>query len=233
MPSIAANCRSGSTRRCLRPCPALSATGSSPGSPLRRQGGRRPRPRRRHLARTAAGPGRLRHLRPREDQHSGPSPRAPQHARPGCARRLSRAGSGAAAYSAWKRRPGDRLAPRTAGVSCRTLSTGIGPRGYLGPDLPATPSRLPPPPARPPRGPFPPTGLFVAAISSTTVPSDSRCAAPDFGFGLYGPPRRDRGRADGSLLSRASPCSRAAPHTPEGPWALLSRISAPRTWPSR
>src|SRR6266496_6868479 len=86
------------------------------------------------------------------------------------------------------------------------------------------PSRLPPSPARPPQGPFPPTAMFVAAITGTTVSSDSRCTAPDFTFGLYGPPCRDHGRADGSLLFRPDPCSRAAPHTPEGPAALSLRV---------
>ena len=82
------------------------------------------------------------------------------------------------------------------------------------------PSRLPPSPTRPPQGPFPPVALFVATISGTTVPSDSHRAVPDFTIGLYGPPRRDHGRADGSLLFRPDPCSRAAPRTPEGPPAL-------------
>src|SRR5688572_5680358 len=128
-------------------------------------------------------------------------------------------------YSAWKRRPGDRLAAtHSRRRSCRTLSMGTGPRGDLGPVLPAMPSRLPPSPARPPQGPFPPVALFVATIAGTTVPSDSRCAAPDFAFGLYGPPCRDHGRADGSLLFRSNPCSRAAPRTPEGPAALSAPV---------
>ena len=97
---------------------------------------------------------------------------------------------------------------------------GSRPRGWLGPVLPAMPSRLPPPPTRPPQGPFPPAALFVTAIAGTTIPSDSRCAALAFAFGLYGPPRRDHGRADGSLLFRTAPCTRAAPPTPPGPPAL-------------
>src|SRR5713226_8590558 len=123
--------------------------------------------------------------------------------------------------SASKRRPGDRLAAtHSRRRSCRTLSAGSGPRGLLGPDWPAMPSRLPPPPARPPQGPFPPAALFVATITGTTVPSDSRCAAPDFTFGLFGLPCLDPGRPDGPLLFRPDPCSRAAPRTPEGPAAL-------------
>ena len=65
-----------------------------------------------------------------------------------------------------------------------------------------------------PQGPFPPVALFVAAILGTTTPSDFRCAALDFAFGLYEPPCRDNGRADGSLVFRTSPSTRAAPHTP-------------------
>src|SRR5262245_55857031 len=80
--------------------------------------------------------------------------------------------------------------------------------------------RLPSTSARPPQGPFPPDVLFVASIDGTTIPSDSRCAAPAFAVGLYGSLCRNDGRADGSLLFRSDPCSRAAPRTPEGPAAL-------------
>src|SRR5229473_2604508 len=86
------------------------------------------------------------------------------------------------------------------------------------------PSRLPPPPTLPPQGPFPPAALFVATITGTTVPSDSRCTALAFAFGLYESPCRDHGRTDGSLLFRSNPCSRAAPHTPEGPAALSAPV---------
>jgi len=57
----------------------------------------------------------------------------------------------------------------------------------------------------------------VASFSGTTIPSDSRCAALDFVFDLYEPPCRDDGGADGSLVFRGDPCTRAAPHTPPGP----------------
>src|SRR5262245_16060781 len=115
-------------------------------------------------------------------------------------------------YSAWKRRSGDRLAaPPSRSWSCRTCSL-----GWLGRVAPTMPSRLPPPSARLPQGPFPPVALFVATIDGTTVPSDSRCAALDFAFGLYEAPCRDDGNADGSLVFRAEPCTRAAPHTPAG-----------------
>ena len=83
----------------------------------------------------------------------------------------------------------------------------------------AIPSRLPASPTRPPQGPFPPAAFFVTAINGTAVPSDSRCAAPDFAFGLYGSPCLDLGHADGSPVFRASPCTRAAPSTPPGPAA--------------
>jgi len=59
--------------------------------------------------------------------------------------------------------------------------------------------------------------LFAVAITGTTIPSDSRCARPDFAFGLYGRACRDGGRADGPLVFRVSPCTRAAPRTPPGP----------------
>ena len=51
-------------------------------------------------------------------------------------------------------------------------------------------------------------------LCGTTIPSDSRCTALDFAFGLYEPPRPDKGCTDGSLVFRTSPCTRAAPHTP-------------------
>src|SRR5262245_12212073 len=81
------------------------------------------------------------------------------------------------------------------------------------------PSRLPPRLPYPPQGPFPPGALFFTPIPGTTIPSDSRCATPDFAFGLYGPPCRDDGRADGPLVFRAPPSTRAAPHTPGEPVA--------------
>ena len=49
------------------------------------------------------------------------------------------------------------------------------------------------------------------------APSDSRCAAPAFTFGLCGPRCPDSGRADGSLVFRPPPCPRAAPPTPPRP----------------
>ena len=109
-------------------------------------------------------------------------------------------------YSAWKRLPGCRLATdHSRRWSSRTLSTGLRPRGKLGPVLPAMPSRLPPSTAPSPQGPFPPVALFVAALTGTTVPSDSRCTRRDFAFGLYAPRCPDVGRADGSLLFPIEP----------------------------
>ena len=69
----------------------------------------------------------------------------------------------------------------------------------------AMPSRSPPSTARSPQGPFPPVALLVAALAGTTTPSDSRCPALDFTFGLYEPPRPDLGHADGSLLFHTEP----------------------------
>src|SRR5438132_12317596 len=116
-------------------------------------------------------------------------------------------------YSAWKRRSADRLAAsHSRPWSCRTCSL-----GWLGRVASTMPSRLPPPSARLPQGPFPPATLFVVAIDGTTIPSDSRCAALDFALGLYEAPCRDDGDADGSLVFRTAPCTRAAPSTPVGP----------------
>jgi len=108
--------------------------------------------------------------------------------------------------SAWKRLPGCRLAAtHSRRCSCRTLSIGSRRSGWLGPDPPAMPSRLPALSTRPPQGPFPPATLFVVAIHGTTTPSDSRCTELAFTFGLYEPPRPDPGRADGPLVFRTPP----------------------------
>src|ERR1700731_4597394 len=121
-------------------------------------------------------------------------------------------------YSAWKRLAGFRLAAdHSRRCSCRTFSRGLRPPGSLGPLSAAIPSRLPAPTTPPPQGPFPPATLFAVAISGTTIPSDSRCARPDFAFGLYGRACRDDGCADGPLVFRALPCTRAAPPPPPGP----------------
>jgi hypothetical protein len=71
--------------------------------------------------------------------------------------------------------------------------------------MPGMPSRLPSLPARSSLGPFPPVALFVAAIVGTTIPSDFRCAAVAFAFGLCDALGRDGGGADGSPVFRASP----------------------------
>src|SRR5262245_39753915 len=115
-------------------------------------------------------------------------------------------------YSAWNRRPEDRLAAtHSALCSCLTLSTGGRPSGWLGPDPPAMPSRLPALCTYPPQGAFPPVALFVATIASTTRPSDSRSAALDFAVGLYEPPCCDDSSRDGPLMFRTPLCTRAAP----------------------
>ena len=46
------------------------------------------------------------------------------------------------------------------------------------------------------------------------VPSDFRCAVLDFVVDLYEAPCRDGGCADGSLVFRGDPCTRAATRTP-------------------
>lgn len=118
-------------------------------------------------------------------------------------------------YSAWNRRPGCRLATspsRCCGVSLRRRAHA---RRVVGPALAghALSYNL----GLTITGTFAPVALLVAAIVTTTVPSDSRCAALAFAFGLYEPPVPDLGCADGSLLLRLEPCTRAAPSTPEIP----------------
>jgi len=46
------------------------------------------------------------------------------------------------------------------------------------------------------------------------TPSDFRCAMTALAFGLLPSPRPDASCADGSLVFRDEPCTRAAPHTP-------------------
>ena len=70
--------------------------------------------------------------------------------------------------------------------------------------------------------------LFVARLSTTTIPSDSRCAALDFAGGLYEPRCPDLGCADGSLVFRSAPCPRAALRTPPS-----SRTRASPDWGAR
>src|SRR5688572_28835651 len=118
-------------------------------------------------------------------------------------------------YSAWKRLPGARLAAAHSRRCSRcTLSRGLRPPGLLGPLLAAIPLRVPAPTTRSPQGSLPPAAFFVAAIDGTMIPSDSRCTAADFVFDLYGSPSPDEGHADGSLVFRTPPCTRAALPTP-------------------
>src|SRR5690606_17697151 len=121
-------------------------------------------------------------------------------------------------------RPGCCLATsRSRPWRRRTLSSGLRPRE----ELRRTASmllRVPLRSTRPvPQGPFPPTAfccaVFVAGAISTMVPSDFRCAVLDFVVDLYEAPCRDGGDADGSLVFRADPCTRAASHTPPRPSA--------------
>ena len=107
------------------------------------------------------------------------------------------------------------------------------PPGWLEPVLPVMPSRVLARPTLPPQGPFAPPALFVAGLVTTTVPSDSRCAALVFAGGLYEPRCPDSGRADGPLVFRSAPCPRAAPPTPPRPaCAYVSGLGAHQTWPS-
>ena len=110
--------------------------------------------------------------------------------------------------SAWKRRPGSRLAARkSVRWSSRTLSTGL-----LG--LAAMPSHLPPATRATKAGPLPSTGVVAAGIVGTTDPSDSLPARPPFALGLWVPPSPDVGRWVGPLLFRVELSSHALLPTP-------------------
>ncbi len=119
---------------------------------------------------------------------------------------------------AWKHRFRDRLAAaQRRRCNWRTWSRGARLSGELGPVSPAMPSRVLALTPCPPQGPFPPAAFCFTAIRSTMAPSDSRCAAPAFTFGLCGPRCPDSGCADGPLVFRPTPCPRAAPPTPPRP----------------
>jgi len=69
------------------------------------------------------------------------------------------------------------------------------------------------------------------------VPSDFRCAVFDFVLDLYEAPGRDGGCADGSLVFRDDPCTRAATPTPPRPpdrWGSRSvGVAFAVTWAAR
>ena len=110
--------------------------------------------------------------------------------------------------SAWKRRPGSRLAARkSARWSSRTLSTGL-----LG--LLAMPSHLPPATCATKVGPLPSPGVVAAGIDSTTDPSDSLPARRPFTLGLWTRASPDVGRWVGPLLFRVELSSHALLPTP-------------------
>ena len=110
--------------------------------------------------------------------------------------------------SAWKRRPGSRLAARKSACwSSRTLSTGL-----LG--LAAMPSHLPPATRATKVGPLPSTGVVAAGIVGTTNPSDSLPARATFALGLCSSRSPDVGRWVGPLLFRVGLSSHALLSTP-------------------
>ena len=82
------------------------------------------------------------------------------------------------------------------------------------------------------RDPSLPLALFVARLDATTIPSDARCARLAFAVGLYESRCPDPGGADGPLVFRSSPCTRAAPPTPPRPARVHLRTGAQQTWPS-
>ena len=132
--------------------------------------------------------------------------------------------------NAWKRRPGCRLAAlQSRRCNWRTLSMDSRPPGWLEPVLPVMPSRVLARPTLPPQGPFAPPALFVARLVTTTVPSDSRCAALAFADGLYEPRCRDAGCADGPLVFRSVSVSACcAPYPAELPRAYVSGLERTR-----
>src|ERR1700716_1197255 len=88
--------------------------------------------------------------------------------------------------------------------------------------MPVMPLRVLALPTLPPQGPFAPPALFVAGLLTTTVPSDSRCAALAFADGLYEPRGPDSRGDDGPLVFFSSPCPRAAPPPPPSSLARTS-----------
>jgi hypothetical protein len=117
----------------------------------------------------------------------------------------------------WSRRrwcaPG--FGQRVSDPPARAQRIGVIGTGHAGHALTHLPSLR----ARPKQRTFPRTALFVAAVTSTTVPSDSRCAGFNFAIGLYEPLCPDSGRTDGPLVFHLPPCTRAAPLTPPRPAA--------------
>jgi hypothetical protein len=125
-------------------------------------------------------------------------------------------------YNAWKRLPGARLAAAQSCLcSCRTLSPQSPASGSLGPVLPAIPSRLPAL-SMTTAGTLPssrvmPHGLRRFGLRLTVRyydPLGLPLRTLDFALGLYERACPDKGRADGPLVFRSCPCTRAAPHTP-------------------
>ena len=110
--------------------------------------------------------------------------------------------------SAWKRRPGSRLAARKSACwSSRTF-----PMGLLG--LAAMPSHLLPDTRATKAGSLPSTGVVATGISGTTNPSDSLPARATFALGLCSSLSPDFGRWVGPLLFRVELSSHALLNTP-------------------
>lgn len=99
------------------------------------------------------------------------------------------------------------------------------PTGVDRPVKPANPSRLPSSTTPATAGTLPSSRVMPhdlrahphKADNSTTIPSDSRSAAPDFVLDLYEPPCRGNGNRDGPLEFHTPLCTRAAPRTPPEP----------------
>ena len=83
------------------------------------------------------------------------------------------------------------------------------------------------------RDPSLPSRYSSRGLVTTTIPSDSRCAALAFALGLYEPRCRDDGCADGPLVFRSSPCHACcAPYPAETSRACISGLRRGETWPS-
>ena len=110
--------------------------------------------------------------------------------------------------SAWKRRPGSRLAARKSACwSSRTFTTGLL-------DLAVMPSHLPPSTRATKAGSLPSTGVVATGLDGTTNPSDSLPARRPFALGLWTPPSPDIGRWVGPLLFRVELLPHALLSTP-------------------
>ena len=130
-------------------------------------------------------------------------------------------------YNAWKRLPGARLAAAQSCLcSCRTLSlgstaVGVVRSGLAGHSLALTRSISMTTAGTLPSSRVMPHGLrrrglrlARAVLRSPRTPAAHGSTSP---WAYTSAPCPDKGRADGPLVFRTCPCTRAAPHTPPEP----------------